>query len=1214
MDESIASGQAFDAGRGAAVIRGVLRLMLLAAAVAWVPAHAGTWADGKATFDTNCSNCHGRYGDKAPPHAFPLGKSAARIQSMIDGGSPEMNSAFQSYTSTSCELTAQGICHLLAGVPVYLADPELGADVDALAFSDAMVGAAASSKIVTLTSGGPQGVTVRQGAVSPDSAGEFSVAMSACTATVLAVDHTCTATVSFAPHSIHAASQATLTIPHQSAAASGNMTIPVTVGAGLDPLTISPTSLTFTSPVGHASSPQSIAVRNGSPAPVKLVDVTVGSAMGSAATYAVDPSSSSTCAPNATLAGGGSCTLNLTFLPTALGASGATVSFTYLGSRRDVALSGMGVDTNLVATPVDPPLVSLVGHPGGTASVLVTNLGTSPAKLGVPFISFGGDFTVVPGGAAGFPDCRNITLPPNGKCAILLQFQSTYVWTGERGVLSLPHDGGQTSDFIVTGSSVELTTLPAALALVAQPAAAAKGQVTVSNLSQSTTQLAPFDTSGLPAGFSVAASTCPRTPPIFKPQASCVLTIQYAPTSSALVSGVLRIPYGPTSATSTAHAVSITVVGSGQPTAFVSTSPAVLRFGPTPPGQFGVLTTTLSNLGSAALDIASIGIDGAGAADFAIAATTCGASLTAGESCNVQVRFKPAAWRSSPARLAIAHDGPGSPTTVTLTGQAWPNLAPQLLAFGRVFIGGSSPVMRATLTNAGNLDLNIGAIDVIGNADGAFVDDASTCQPQSVVAPGASCVFARHFAPKAVGARDVAVQVRHSASSGTLALSLTGFGALPPASNLQAMPPSADFPAGHVGVASRPLEIDLRNTGTAPLTIAGIAVRGGQAADFATAGSCRPGSVLGVGGNCTVLVTFTPTQAGVRAAQLEIDSDARNGRVDVALRGSADAGGQLGVSADSVAFGTRPIGGPSSEGRIAVRNLGGASLSLTGVTIAGDAFGGSSNCGGALGPGARCDISLRFEPRSDQVDYAGQVAIVGDPSAAPTVIPLSGRGTFAPVASLAWMPGAGDRDFGNVPVNGRSVPVRLQLMNQGPMPTQVQDVVAAGASAGDFAVTSSTCASRSLAPGMTCDIPLVFQPHAGGAKIASIQVRADGTVPAGPVLTGLSPSPTGGVLVVSPGTVDLGDVPRGSTSQPQFVSLRNQGGVDLVVQGLETDGPFTVTQSMCGAVPFTLRANSQCQPGIAFAPVAGGVATGTLVVRGDGASAAVALKGAGTGP
>jgi hypothetical protein len=98
-------------------------------------------------------------------------------------------------------------------------------------------------------------------------------------------------------------------------------------------------------------------------------------------------------------------------------------------------------------------------------------------------------------------------------------------------------------------------------------------------------------------------------------------------------------------------------------------SPASLNFGSVKrPRTSAPLTATLTNTGTAVLTIASITIAGTNPGDFAIAATTCGATLAPAASCTVDVTFSPTARHTRSGTLAITNDAAGSPQSVALTG------------------------------------------------------------------------------------------------------------------------------------------------------------------------------------------------------------------------------------------------------------------------------------------------------------------------------------------------------------------------------------------------------------------------------------------------------------------------------------------------------------------------------------------------------------------
>ena len=88
-------------------------------------------------------------------------------------------------------------------------------------------------------------------------------------------------------------------------------------------------------------------------------------------------------------------------------------------------------------------------------------------------------------------------------------------------------------------------------------------------------------------------------------------------------------------------------------------------------------------------------------------------------------------------------------------------------------------------------------------------------------------------------------------------------------------------------MTSAPQTVTVSNTGTAPLTVALIAIVSGNATQFAQTNTCGPlPATIAVGGSCTVNVTFRPTGAGNRASTLRVAASAPARTQDVALTGT----------------------------------------------------------------------------------------------------------------------------------------------------------------------------------------------------------------------------------------------------------------------------------------------------------------------------------------
>jgi hypothetical protein len=94
----------------------------------------------------------------------------------------------------------------------------------------------------------------------------------------------------------------------------------------------------------------------------------------------------------------------------------------------------------------------------------------------------------------------------------------------------------------------------------------------------------------------------------------------------------------------------------------------------------------------------------------------------------------------------------------------------------------------------------------------------------------------------------------------------------------------------------------------------------------------------------------------------------------------------------------------------------------------------------------------------------------------------------------------------------------------------------------------------------------------------------------------------------------FGNVPAGSSSAAQTVTLRNGGATTLQVLAIGLPGSFALTAGgTCGLAPFILQADTQCTVAILFAPTAQGSADAVGYVRINGAAPqSLLLTGSGT--
>lgn len=179
-------------------------------------------------------------------------------------------------------------------------------------------------------------------------------------------------------------------------------------------------------------------------------------------------------------------------------------------------------------------------------------------------------------------------------------------------------------------------------------------------------------------------------------------------------------------------------------------------------------TVTLTNSSTGTLNIASITPNG----DFAISSTTCGAILTAGKACKVNVTFTPAELGVLTGTLTFTDDASNSPQTVALSGSgiAQATLNPAGETYGKTTVGTTSKPKTLTLDNQQNVPLTGIAISTTGD----FAVSATTCTTS--LAAKDKCTIDVTFTPTQTGTLTGQLSVSDSASNSPQSSNLTGIG------------------------------------------------------------------------------------------------------------------------------------------------------------------------------------------------------------------------------------------------------------------------------------------------------------------------------------------------------------------------------------------------------------------------------------------------------
>jgi hypothetical protein len=302
-------------------------------------------------------------------------------------------------------------------------------------------------------------------------------------------------------------------------------------------------------------------------------------------------------------------------------------------------------------------------------------------------------------------------------------------------------------------------------------------------------------------------------------------------------------------------------------------------------------TVHLTNTDVTPLTFTGIFVKEGDASDFVITRNGCGQSLAPGASCSVEVVFRPGSGTFGPrsSTLEIDDDASLSPQSVTLIGEvASPDVQvdPSDLSFGPQAPGTVSGIRTVSVHNDGNGSMRITdlKLDPTDDFDVVSGDCFTTLDP------GHSCSIEIRFSPKTASGDVKAIRTSiltitdNDPNSPTQLVSLDGSVPTPQA---QLSTTIMDFGDQAAGTSSAPKAVTLQNTGSGPLTLAALEMKGLDPDDFNVKSNACPGA-LPVGGSCQITIAFAPQKSdGALSALMTITDDAPTVTQTVALRGNA---------------------------------------------------------------------------------------------------------------------------------------------------------------------------------------------------------------------------------------------------------------------------------------------------------------------------------------
>jgi hypothetical protein len=627
-----------------------------------------------------------------------------------------------------------------------------------LNFGSQALGVKSAPLTFSVTNTGASNLTISSVATS---AAEFPITGDLCLGQTIAPGANCLISVAFDPS---AGSTQTGTITIKDNAATSPQVLTMTgLSVGVPQAKLTPASLTFASQgVGIASMAQTITLSDPG------TDTLAISSIAFTGTNATDFHQTNTC--GASIVAGASCTISVTFDPTAVGSRSATLSVTdnagnTAGAIQTATLAGAG--TGVAKIAFSPTSLTFAATNVGASSTAQTITVSNPGTAALPITSIG----IAPAGGYTDTTTCGTSLAAGSTCTISVIFSPKAAGTVTASVSVADGAAASPQTVALTGTGVGVPTATLSATTVAfgnEPVGvvSAAQSVTLTNTGSGSLVVSSLKLTGAdPTDFVATSTACPGT---LAPAAACTIGITFKPPVAAARAATLTVTDNSGNVTGATQVITLTGTGVGTPQAKLSAT--TLAFPSTAvESSAGPLSLTLGNPGNGPLVISSIVATGADARDF-LEFDTCKPSVAAGATCEIAFYFLPATPGALSASVVVT-DNAGNvanatqtfTVTGTATGAPQVSLSVSTMAFGTVKVGTESSGLAVTLTNSGNSPLTVTGV-ALGGTDPGDYSVFNTC---SSISAGSSCVAVVFFKPTGTGSRPATLTFTDNANNAT---------------------------------------------------------------------------------------------------------------------------------------------------------------------------------------------------------------------------------------------------------------------------------------------------------------------------------------------------------------------------------------------------------------------------------------------------------------
>jgi hypothetical protein len=493
----------------------------------------------------------------------------------------------------------------------------------------------------------------------------------------------------------------------------------------------------------------------------------------------------------------------------------------------------------------------------------------------------------------------------------------------------------------------------------------------------------------------------------------------------------------------------------------------------------------------------------------------------------------------------------------------------------------------------------------------------------AVLPAGGSCVVNLSFTPSKSGQRTGTLKISSATSSTTVNLAGAGIDDF----NLVSTPASLAF-GDAVLYSSKSMTLTLQNDGDEVLPI--VALRT-NLPDYKIVSQC-PAQLIS-GAQCTLTVTFKPTQIGLRQDDIVVqvpgfyyyNGIAYPNEYAIPVSGTGVTGaagtGSLQFSQPTYNFGNAVVGSGEPTSYLTLVNTGKSPVTINGASIkvgvgAPADFSlyslgyACSSLPASLDPGASCSLQVEFQPSATGAKSA-TLTISDSAVGSPHTVTFTGVGILS-AQSLSIAPSK--MTFPGQPIGVASAPQSYLIFNQGASTVAIDSAHTTG----DFDVDDnvySNCSGVSLGSGASCNISVVFLPKASGSRTGTLVLTDSiSSTPQVFSLAGTGIVATGNLKAAST-TLAFGNVVQGNTSPEQELIFSNTGNSAVTLNQFTATSDFAVivpsyTYDQPNGCETVLEAGSICQVEVVFSPTnANGAESGALTAHSSAGDVKVQLTG-----